>query len=68
MSFKGGKTNWARMFLEVINKQIVGKDKKSPTSLSCYLVHLYKHENLLTEEELEEYAKTLEAAEEGNTN
>jgi hypothetical protein len=55
--FEGIKTNWARIFLEVINKQIARKNKKTPTSLLCYFIHLYKHKSLLTAEELQEYPK-----------
>lgn len=64
--FEGRKTNWASIFLEVISKQILRKECKTPTSLSCYLVHLYKHECLLTKEELDEYETLLEVAELGN--
>jgi hypothetical protein len=40
--FHERKTNWASVFHEVISKQVCGK-QKLPTSVSCYLVHLYKH-------------------------
>jgi hypothetical protein len=52
--FLSRKTNWARIFLEVISKQIAGT-QKTPTSISCYLMHLYKHLKLLTFDELVDY-------------
>jgi hypothetical protein len=64
--FSSRKTNWARVFLKVINKQIAGT-QKTPTSVSCYLVHLYKHLDLLTHEELEEYEFHMQAVEEGDS-
>ena len=63
--FHDRKTNWASVFQEVINKQVIGK-QKLPTSVSCYLVHLYKHQNLLTASELDEYETHQEAVEGGN--
>jgi hypothetical protein len=50
--FLGKKTNWARIFLEVINKQIAGT-QNTPTSVLCYQVHFYKHLELLTTDEIE---------------
>jgi hypothetical protein len=63
--FHNRQTNWASVFHEVITKQVVGK-QNLPTSVSCYLVHLYKHQNLLTAEELDEYETHQEVVEGGN--
>jgi hypothetical protein len=63
--FHNRKTNWASVFHEVITKQVNGK-LKIPTSVSCYLVHLYKCQNLLTQDELESYESYQEAVEMDN--
>jgi hypothetical protein len=62
--FHSRKTNWASVFHEVIIKQVVGK-QKTPTSVSCYLVHLYKHLDLQIPDELENYEAHMEAVEGG---
>jgi hypothetical protein len=53
------------LFLEVINKQIAGS-QKTPTSVSCYPVHLYKHLDLLTLDEILDYESHMEAVEGGD--
>jgi hypothetical protein len=63
--FLGRKTNWARVFLEVMNKQIA-ETSKTPTSILCYLVHLYKHQKLLTSDDIDNYESHMEAVEDGD--
>ena len=59
------KTKRANVFHEVISKQVLEKQKLL-TSVSCYLVQLYKHQNLLTAIELDEYDSHQQAIEGGN--
>jgi hypothetical protein len=63
--FLGRKTNWARIFLEVMNKQIA-RTQKTPTSILCYLVHFYKHQKLPTSDEIVDYESHMEAVEGGD--
>jgi hypothetical protein len=44
--FERRETKLARIFKEVIQKQTSAKVLKTPTSLSCYLVCLYKRKSV----------------------
>jgi hypothetical protein len=63
--FSVRKTNWARASLKIISKE-VARTQKTPTSLLCYLVHLYKHLDLLTPDERKDYESHMEAMEGGD--
>ncbi|CAM6099454.1 unnamed protein product [Calypogeia fissa] len=46
---------WPKILEDVIALQARSLHLKTPTSLSCYLAHLYAHQNVLTKEEMESF-------------
>ncbi|CAM6082720.1 unnamed protein product [Calypogeia fissa] len=47
--------SWPKVLEDVIGFQAKSLHLKAPTSLACYLVHLYAHKKVLTKKEHESY-------------
>ena len=47
--------DWARIFMDLVNRLVGGADKLKPTPICPFLYHLYKNKGLLTEEEETDY-------------
>ncbi|CAM6099565.1 unnamed protein product [Calypogeia fissa] len=66
-AFIGQKiVSWPKVLEEIISIQVKSLHLKAPTSLSCYLVHLYSHGKVLTKKEQENYAGLLYLAQMGD--
>ena len=47
--------DWAKIFMDLVNRLVDGAGKSKPTPICPFLYHLYKGQDLLTEEEETNY-------------